>query len=81
MAKLVEVGSIRCYFESLSDPRHTRNRKHLLVDVIVIAVAAIGADATVPLPCIAGPSASSIGWPNIFHSLTASPRATVFAAS
>ncbi len=41
MAQLVEVGSIRCYFESLSDPRHTRNRKHLLVDVIVIAVAAI----------------------------------------
>ncbi len=41
MAKLVEVGSIRCYFESLSDPRHTRIRKHLLVDVIVIAVDAI----------------------------------------
>ena len=41
MAKLVDVGSIACYFESLSDPRHTRNRKHLLVDVVVIAVAAI----------------------------------------
>lgn len=41
MAKLVDVGSIACYFESLSDPRHTRNRKHLLVDVMVIAVAAI----------------------------------------
>ena len=26
MAKLVEVGSIRCYFESLSDPRHTQSR-------------------------------------------------------
>jgi predicted transposase YbfD/YdcC len=41
VAKLVDVGSIACYFESLSDPRHTRNRKHLLVDVMVIAVAAI----------------------------------------
>lgn len=41
MAKLVDVGSIACYFESLSDPRHTRNRKHLLVDVVVITVAAI----------------------------------------
>ena len=41
MAKLVDVGSIACYFESLSDPRHTRNRKHLLVDIMVISVAAI----------------------------------------
>jgi predicted transposase YbfD/YdcC len=41
MAKLVDVGSIASYFESLSDPRHTRNRKHLLVDVAVIAVCGI----------------------------------------
>jgi predicted transposase YbfD/YdcC len=41
MAKLIDVGSIACYFESLSDPRHTRNRKHLLADVMIIAVAAI----------------------------------------
>lgn len=41
MAQLVDVGSIACYFESLSDPRHTRNRKHLLVDVIVVSVCAI----------------------------------------
>jgi len=41
MAKLVDMGSIGGYFESLSDPRHHRNRKHLLVDVMVIAVAAI----------------------------------------
>jgi hypothetical protein len=26
MAKLVDVGSIGSYLESLSDPRHTRNR-------------------------------------------------------
>lgn len=34
----VNVESIGSYFESLSDPRHTRNRKHRLVDIIVIAV-------------------------------------------
>lgn len=41
MAKLVDVGSIARCFESLADPRHTRNRKHLLVDIVVIAVCAI----------------------------------------
>jgi len=41
MAKLVDVESVGCYFQSLSDPRHTRNRKHLLTDIIVIAVCAI----------------------------------------
>jgi predicted transposase YbfD/YdcC len=41
MAKLVDVGSIASHFESLSDPRHTRNRKHLLVDITVIAVCAM----------------------------------------
>ena len=41
MAKLVDVGSIGCYFESLSDPRHTRNRKHLPIDITVIAVCGI----------------------------------------
>lgn len=34
----VNVESIGSYFESLSDPRHTRNRKHRLVDIVVIAV-------------------------------------------
>jgi predicted transposase YbfD/YdcC len=37
-ARSVNVESIGSYFESLSDPRHTRNRKHLLVDIVVIAV-------------------------------------------
>jgi predicted transposase YbfD/YdcC len=41
MAKLVDLGSIGSYFESLSDPRHLRNRKHLLVDIAVIAVCGI----------------------------------------
>ena len=41
MAKLVDVGSIGSYFESLCDPRHPRNRKHNLVDVMVLAVCAI----------------------------------------
>jgi predicted transposase YbfD/YdcC len=41
MSKLIDVGSIGSYFESLSDPRHRRNRKHLLVDIMVICVAGI----------------------------------------
>jgi predicted transposase YbfD/YdcC len=36
--RFANVESIACYFESLSDPRHTRNRKHLLIDIVVIAV-------------------------------------------
>src|SRR3954470_365330 len=39
--KLVDVGSIGSYFESLDDPRHARNRKHLMVDITVIAVCGI----------------------------------------
>jgi len=34
----VNVESIGSSFESLLDPRHSRNRKHLLIDVVVIAV-------------------------------------------
>ncbi|OWK34927.1 ISAs1 family transposase [Fimbriiglobus ruber] len=34
----VNIESIGSYFESLPDPRHTRNRKHLLSDIVVIAV-------------------------------------------
>lgn len=41
MDHLVDVASISTFFESLDDPRHQRNRKHLLVDVIVICVAGI----------------------------------------
>lgn len=41
MAKLIDVESIASYFQSLSDPRHTRNRKHRLADIAVICVAAI----------------------------------------
>ena len=37
-ARWVNVEAIDSYFDSLSDPRHTRNRKHLLVDNVVIAV-------------------------------------------
>lgn len=37
-AKWMNVETIGSYFESLSDPRHLRNRKHQLVEIIVIAV-------------------------------------------
>jgi len=40
-AKSIDVSTLSTYFESLSDPRHTRNRKHLLVDVVVVAMCAI----------------------------------------
>jgi predicted transposase YbfD/YdcC len=36
--RVANVELIASYFESLSDPRHTRNRKHLLTDIVVIAV-------------------------------------------
>ncbi len=41
MAKLVDVGSLGSYFESLTDPRHPRNLKHRLADIAVIAVCGI----------------------------------------
>ena len=41
VARLVDVGSIGSYFESLSDPRHARNREHFLADIVVIAVRGI----------------------------------------
>ena len=41
MAKLINVESVGSYFESLSDPRRERNRKHLLADIAVIAVCGI----------------------------------------
>src|SRR4051794_41860679 len=41
VAKLVDFGSIGSYFESLDDPRHMRNRRHLMVDIAVIAVCGV----------------------------------------
>jgi predicted transposase YbfD/YdcC len=37
----VSLESVVKHFESLPDPRHARNRRHLLVDVIVIAVCGV----------------------------------------
>ena len=37
----VSLDGVVKHFESLSDPRHTRNRRHLLVDVVVIAVCGV----------------------------------------
>lgn len=37
----VSLDSVVKHFESLPDPRDTRNRRHLLVDVIVISVCAV----------------------------------------
>jgi len=37
----VSLDSIVRHFESLPDPRHTRNRRHLLGDILVIAVCGV----------------------------------------
>ncbi len=37
----VSFESIVTHFESLPDPRHTRNRRHLLGDVLVISVCGV----------------------------------------
>ncbi len=37
----VRISSIVKHFESLPDPRHERNRRHLLVDVMTLAVCGV----------------------------------------
>lgn len=39
--KRIKVEAVGSYFESLSDPRHEKNRRHLLVDIVVISVCGI----------------------------------------
>jgi predicted transposase YbfD/YdcC len=39
--KRVAVESIGSYFESLTDPRDTRNRRHLFLDIVVLAVCGV----------------------------------------
>ena len=41
VSRTLNVSSLGRHFESLPDPRNTRNRRHLLVDVIVIAMCGI----------------------------------------
>ena len=41
MAQSIDVGAIGAYFDTLTDPRRELNRKHLLADIIVIAVCGI----------------------------------------
>lgn len=48
MANGWDLGSIAAYFESLEDPRHFRNRLHLLSDILVISVAAVLCDCDGP---------------------------------
>jgi predicted transposase YbfD/YdcC len=43
-----DVGSIGSHFESLSDPRHVRNRKHLLIDIVAISICGILCGANGP---------------------------------
>src|SRR5947209_5979355 len=64
--KLVDVGSIGSYFESLDDPRHTRNRRHLMVDIAVIAVCAGASEQGIALGQVATEAKS--------NEITAIPR-------
>ena len=41
MAKLIDVEAIGSYFQSLTDPRHTKNRKHRLLDIAVLALCGV----------------------------------------
>jgi len=41
VAKLIDVEAIGSYFQSLADPRHTKNRKHRLLDVAVLALCGV----------------------------------------
>ena len=41
LSRTISLSGIAKHFESLPDPRHTRNRRHLLVDVIVVAVCGV----------------------------------------
>src|SRR5438270_14062956 len=81
MAKLVDVGTIGCYFESLSDPRHTRNRHRLLVDIAVIAVCGILCGCDGPTAIHRWAALQAIGCSSISRYPTASPHATAFAGS
>ena len=47
-AATVTLKSIVKHFESLPDPRHTRNRRHLLGDILVIAVCGVIVGCTGP---------------------------------
>jgi predicted transposase YbfD/YdcC len=41
VAKLIDVEAIGSYFQSLTDPRHTKNRKHRLLDIAVLALCGV----------------------------------------
>ena len=41
VAKLIDVEAIGSYFQSLTDPRHSKNRKHRLLDIAVLALCGV----------------------------------------
>ena len=76
MAKLADVGSSATHFETLADPRHTRNRKHRFVDIAVIGSPNTWSCPTEFLRAIAFAACSSPSSPTPFSSAfkTGSPR-------
>ena len=41
VARHLCISSVVQHFESLPDPRHQRNRRHLLVEIIVMAIGGV----------------------------------------
>ena len=58
--RVANVELIASYFESLSDPRHTRNRKHRLIDIVVIAVCGLVCGCDGPTAVVCGGARSGV---------------------
>lgn len=48
MSQVIDVDSLAKCFESLTDPRHEKNRHHVLAEVLVIFVCGVLCQATGP---------------------------------
>ena len=77
----VNVEAIGSYFESLSDPRHTRNRKNLLADIAVNAVCGMFCGCGGPTAIQRRASNRHEWFGQFLASPTAFPRATVSVVS
>ena len=73
----VSLKSIVEHFESLPDPRHTRNRLHLLGDVLVISVCGVIVGCSGPTSIARWAKAARVrgAWQTIFHGFAASRSA------
>lgn len=68
MSGAIDADSMAKYFESLSDPRHEKNRHHLLSEVLVICVCGVMCGAAGPT-AIARWASSNVQWLSRFLTL------------